>query len=213
MKKTGLILLLGFVLTAAVWAQEPDFKQIMRDALEGVPAAQTDLGYMYFHGQGVKQDYAKGIEWYKKAAVQNDIYGQYNLGIIFDAGEGVPQDLAEAFKWYKLAAEGGLPHAQHNVANMYQFGDGVERDYAKALLWYEKAAENDYAPSQYNLGRMYYEGLGTEVDYVRAFAWLGSARSNGDEKAMEMLEEMSTKMTEAEKVVGNDLLERWLDEE
>jgi uncharacterized protein len=37
-------------------------------AERGDPAAQTNLGAMYLGGQGVPQDYATALTWYRKAA-------------------------------------------------------------------------------------------------------------------------------------------------
>ena len=63
---------------------------------------------MYDKGQGVPQDYAEAVKWYRLAAEQGDADAQYNLGVMYDNGQGVPQDYAEAVKWYRLAAEQGL---------------------------------------------------------------------------------------------------------
>jgi TonB family protein len=60
---------------------------------------------MYDKGQGVTQDYAEAVRWYKLAAEQGDVRAQFNLGFMYDKGQGVTQDYAEAVRWYKLAAE------------------------------------------------------------------------------------------------------------
>ena len=39
-------------------------------AEQGHDDAQVNLGVMYSKGEGVKQDYAKAQEWYRKAAKQ-----------------------------------------------------------------------------------------------------------------------------------------------
>jgi uncharacterized protein len=39
-------------------------------AEQGVAPAQHDLGVMYANGQGVPQDYATAVSWYRKAAEQ-----------------------------------------------------------------------------------------------------------------------------------------------
>ena len=69
--------------------------------------------------QGVPQDYAEAVKWYRLAAEQGDAVAQYNLGVMYDNGQGVPQDYAEAVKWYRLAAEQGYAHAQRNLGVMY----------------------------------------------------------------------------------------------
>ena len=67
---------------------------------------QNKLGRMYFDGQGVPQDYAEALMWFRLAAEQGDAGAQNNLGVAYVNGKGVPQDEAEAAKWYRLAAEG-----------------------------------------------------------------------------------------------------------
>ena len=79
--------------------------------------AQYNLGIMYYNGQGVPQDYAEAVKWYRLAADQGDAYAQYNLGVMYDNGEGVPQDYKEAVKWYRLAAEQGHAKAQYNLGS------------------------------------------------------------------------------------------------
>ena len=69
--------------------------------LNTILASCTDIG------QGVPQDYAEAVKWYRLAAEQGYAAAQYNLGVMYDNGQGVPQDYAEAVKWYRLAAEQG----------------------------------------------------------------------------------------------------------
>ncbi len=47
---------------------------------------------MYDKGQGVTQDYAAAMRWYRKAPDQNLVVAQYNLGVMYDKGQGVTQD-------------------------------------------------------------------------------------------------------------------------
>ena len=74
---------------------------------------------MYDNGEGVPQDYAEAVKWYRLAAEQGNAKAQYNLAVMYDNGEGVPQDYAEAVKWYRLAAEQGDAKAQHSVGRKY----------------------------------------------------------------------------------------------
>ena len=112
------------------------------------PIAQFSLGVMYDNGEGVPQDNAEAVKWYRLAAEQGDADAQFNLGRMYDNGEGVPQDYAEAVKWYRLAAEQGDADAQFNLGLMYEKARVVPQDYAEAVKWYRLAAEQgDAAPS------------------------------------------------------------------
>ena len=69
--------------------------------------AQYNLGVAYSNGEGVEQDYAEAVKWWRLAAEQGIADAQYNLGIAYYDGDGVEQDYVEAVKWWRLAAEQG----------------------------------------------------------------------------------------------------------
>ncbi len=73
-------------------------------AKQGNAKAQYNLGVMYRKGQGVPQDDAEAVKWYRKAAEQGYAGAQNNLGFMYGKGQGVPQDDAQAHMWYNLAA-------------------------------------------------------------------------------------------------------------
>jgi hypothetical protein len=62
---------------------------------------------MYERGQGVNQDYAKAVKWYRKAAEQGSASSQSNLGSMYFNGQGVTQNYVKAVKWWRKAAEQG----------------------------------------------------------------------------------------------------------
>ncbi|KAG0044604.1 hypothetical protein BGZ90_008729 [Linnemannia elongata] len=84
-------------------------------AVQGFPQAQTNLGFLYEHGQGTVQSYPKAIEWYLKAAEQGTVAAQMNLGCLYHYGRGVPQDYAKAMEWYQKAAVLGDPQVLHQI--------------------------------------------------------------------------------------------------
>jgi TPR repeat protein len=69
---------------------------------------------MYTKGQGVLQDYAEAVKWYRLAAAQGNSTAQLNLGVMYDNGYGVLQDFAKAHAFYNLAATKGNPNAVKN---------------------------------------------------------------------------------------------------
>ena len=76
---------------------------------------QNNLGMMYYHGEGIKQNDAEALRWFTKAAEQGDAEAQTNLGVMYLKGEGVKQDDAEALRWFTKAAEQGDAEAQYWV--------------------------------------------------------------------------------------------------
>jgi uncharacterized protein len=95
---------------------------------------------MYANGQGVAQDYAQAVAWYRKAADQGDADAQFNLGEMYRNGQSVAQDDAQAVIWYRKAADHGNALAQSNLGVAYANGQGVAQDYIIAHMWLTLAA-------------------------------------------------------------------------
>ena len=100
----GVILsLVGLVSQGMASAQTP-LVETRQSADQGDASAQFYLGAMYAGGQGVPQDDAQAVAWYRKAADQGHVPAQVTLGVMYANGEGVPQDYVEAHKWRNIAA-------------------------------------------------------------------------------------------------------------
>ena len=95
---------------------------------------------MYRFGEGVPQDYAESMRWYRKAADQGHAPAQINLGNMYSLGQGVPRDDGEAVRWYRKAADQGHANALALLGVMYESGTGVPQDYVQAHKWYNLAA-------------------------------------------------------------------------
>ena len=131
-------------------------------AEQGDAEAEAKLGSMYSHGQGVPQDYAEALRWYRKAADQGDRNAENGIALMYSQAQGVPQDYAEALRWYHKAADQGYAKAQYNLGNMYYYGRGVPQDRAEAERWYHKAANqgDEYARRALGLKGPGLSGLG-----------------------------------------------------
>jgi TPR repeat protein len=73
--------------------------------------AQSNLGAMYYGGQGVVQDYIEAVKWFRLGAAQGDASAQYNLGVMYGKGLGVVQDYVIAHMWFNLAGAQGYKDA------------------------------------------------------------------------------------------------------
>ncbi|WP_051908363.1 tetratricopeptide repeat protein [Candidatus Odyssella acanthamoebae] len=162
-------------------------RNLITTAEQGHAEAQFNLGVMYEDGQGVTQDDAEAVKWYRKAADQGDADAQNNLGVCYYNGRGVPQDDTEAVKWVRLAADQGHVKAQNNLGVCYQSGQGVTKDNTEAVKWYRKAADQGHAAAQYILGICYYNGLGVTKDATEAVKWYRKAADQGNAGAQRML--------------------------
>lgn len=97
--------------------------------------------------------------------------------------------------------------AQYNLAFMYFGGEGIPQNAAKAAYWFEKAAKLAHAGAQDKLAYLYLHGNGVETDQVQAYAWYRIAAENGIFLAMDISENIKTKMTTEERILA-DLLAR-----
>ncbi len=159
--------------------QNYDFLITLKAAQKGFSEAQNNLGLMYAHGIGVKQDDAQAVYWYRKAAEQDHSGAQFNLGLIYAQSLGEKQDYAQAAYWYRKAAEQGHARSQFNLGVIYENGLGEKQDDAQAVYWYRKAAEQGHARSQFNLGLMHQHGRGVKIDLAEAVHWYRKAAEQG----------------------------------
>ncbi len=59
-------------------------------AKQGYARAQYSLGNQYRKGEGVPQDYAEAVRWYRLAAEQGYASAQGSLGFMYSKGRGIP---------------------------------------------------------------------------------------------------------------------------
>jgi TPR repeat protein len=95
---------------------------------------------MYFAGEGVPQNDAEAVRWFRLAADQGNADAQLHLGFMYDTGRGVSQNDAEAVRWFRLAADQGNAGAQFALGTKYFIGRGLPQDYAEAYKWFNLAA-------------------------------------------------------------------------
>ena len=107
---------------AAVNAKSPNdtkgFIYYSRAAELGSSLAESNLGWCYRYGRGVKQSDAKAVEWWEKAAAKGSAYSQDNLGVMYYNGWGVAKDTAKGIELWKQAAQKGDSHAQEALKSI-----------------------------------------------------------------------------------------------
>ena len=210
MRRTTLGFLLLFSSCAClggndVW--ETLFNEKLREAHAGNSNAQYDIGAMYQNGRGVAASRDSAIEWYRKAAAQNnqkaisrlnliqsnelrfkktlvlagggDMESQYDLGNMYMEGVGVDTDRAKAIDWYGKAAAQGYEKAQYKLGLIYFEESTPEKDTSLAFSFFNEAAEKGYPAAQFYLGKMYASGQGVKRDYATALQWYSKAVDGG----------------------------------
>jgi hypothetical protein len=85
-----------------------------RLAKVGHPEAERLMGFVYYAGQGVPQDYARSLYWFEKAADQGCFGAFAAVSSLYRDGKGTSVDLGKAYMWLNIAVS-RLP-------------DSVERD-------------------------------------------------------------------------------------
>jgi TPR repeat protein len=89
---------------------------LKKEAAQGDADAQFTLGFLYSKGEGVPQDHAEALKWFRLAAAQGHAKAQYNLGAMYGNGQGVPQNYVQALKWLTLAAATFPTEPEHGQA-------------------------------------------------------------------------------------------------
>ena len=116
LQKICFVLLLGTFSSAygGDCFKDKDVDDCREKAEQGIPLAQSVLGYMYNEGIGVPQDYKESVKWYRKAAEQRFAEAQLNLGLMYVKGQGVLQDYVMAHMYWNIAAVSGAKDAIKN---------------------------------------------------------------------------------------------------
>jgi hypothetical protein len=66
-----------------------------------VAIAHGTLGYLFYHGKGVKEDRKRAIELYKAAVRLGDLESRQHLGFAFSDKTNAFYDPVSAYAWYR----------------------------------------------------------------------------------------------------------------
>ncbi len=105
---------------------------LRRLAEQGDASAQINLATLYHYGQGVAEDHAEAVKWYRMAAKQGRVDALFPLGSIYESGAGDLRDLVEAYRWYSLAAAMVPEGKAHDI--IVERRDRVARELSPDLL-------------------------------------------------------------------------------
>jgi TPR repeat protein len=145
------------------------FSRSDADAMNNFRAA-ADLGFApaqvvmgYFADTGSVREPQAALDWYKKAAEQDDALGQWLLGRLYF----LKGDMTNARRWLSAPADAGNPFAQYLLGRVLE-----DRDYTQAPEWFRKAAEQGLPQAQARLGIVTRDGRGIKRDKFEAYVWL-----------------------------------------
>ncbi|MGB5074297.1 MAG: hypothetical protein WBQ23_09200 [Bacteroidota bacterium] len=118
-----------------------------RDAANGDPLAQHELGVRLLTGNGINADTVKSAHWIRKAAAQGLAPAMYNLGLLLNNGQGVEWDPFAAYRLFRAAAERGMTEAQHVTGIFFTDNLVLPQNWDSAWVWIAKAAASGYEPA------------------------------------------------------------------
>ncbi len=157
---------------------ETEFQeQQLREAEEALRQAQA-----YEQGNGVEQDDAAAVRFYKEAAERGNSEAQLRLGILYRQRKGVQEEFRnksrfsfgktafdflfsskmdqEAFRWLNAAAEQGVAEAQYYLAQFHEQGIGTNKNQDLADTFYAQAKDAGFDSTlAIDLLRMEYDGI------------------------------------------------------
>lgn len=126
-------------------SNECDMKQVIELYEDLIYArdykAMFSLGYIYYSGDRVKENYDLAMLYFKMSAQYNYARAQYYLGKMYSEGKGENCDFQKSLYWYRLASDNGDLCATCDIAFMYTRGEGIKRDIGKAIELLKKASE------------------------------------------------------------------------
>lgn len=157
------------------------FECFTKAADGGHSPSMHKLGVMYCKAQGVKQDYTKAMEMFKKAIKNDgDVDSVFMIGLMYYQGLGVEQNDRKAFDIIMQAAFSGHAEAQSIIGNMYITGvTGIAPAPEKAIGWLKLAAEQNSTQAMSMLAEFYIEGNCITKDVEKGIKFLEKSAQSG----------------------------------
>ncbi|MFB0916313.1 MAG: tetratricopeptide repeat protein, partial [Burkholderiaceae bacterium] len=179
-------------------------------AKSGDAFAQSNIGYLYEHGLGVRQSYVEALEWYRRAANQNLAQAQLNIGTLYFYGYGVERNAREAVRWFRQSAKQDLKDAQYMMGVAHFEGQGAMASAPIALEWFVKASKQNHPNAQLMAANMYINGDTGKVDAFAAHVWADLAALGGNTEASLVRDYASFKLERSEIATATEVAKQCL---
>ncbi|HBP22578.1 MAG TPA: hypothetical protein DEA08_32965 [Planctomycetes bacterium] len=168
---------------------EAAYRLYLAAAEAGVREAQERVAQRLFKGEGVAQDVAGAMAWWRRAGEAGSQRAALNLSLLLSRGDqGVERDPAEALRWLRRAAQSGDPEAQARLGyQLVHASSPAEQQEGLALV--REAAQAGSAFAMATLGTLLLEGGVVERDVVESARWLKRGAELDYVPAMRMLAE------------------------
>ena len=110
-------------------------------AIETMKIVCSNLAKHYFNGWGVRQDFAKSLQYFKKACGLGNAESCAEVGMEYALGENVKKDLKLAKSYLEKACKMESALGCVGLGIMYHAGEGVPQNLSKAKELYGKACD------------------------------------------------------------------------
>lgn len=147
--------------------QEQAMKYLEVAAEGGNVDSQFSVGLYYLN----KKQHDKAVEWFRRAAIQDNTAAIYHYGNLLFKGLGIAQDKQKGRQYMEIAGNRNFATACYQLGNIYLNGDGVEKDDAKAISYLKKAVAKRNLSAAWLLATCYLNGVGVTQDYYFATQW------------------------------------------
>lgn len=166
------------VVTKKYWTKDGDILANHPMGIEKVAAkAAGYIGMMYLRGEGVEQNFATAMLWFKRGLANGDALCQYEIGLMYLHGYGVPKDAFRAAEYFKAAAEQDFPAAQTRFGALFL----DQGDVQTATKYFELAARWGWMEAFYYLAEIVNYGVGREPHCGMASAYYKMVAERAEE--------------------------------
>jgi SEL1 protein len=139
--------------------------------------AAGHIGLMYLRGEGVEQNLATAMLWFKRGLANGDALCQHEIGLMYLGGYGVPQDAFKASEYFKAAAEQDYPAAEVRLGALFL----DQGDVQTATKYFELAARWGWMEAFYYLAEIANYGIGRERHCGMASAYYKMVAERAEE--------------------------------
>lgn len=191
-----------YELTGILWkkaSNECDMKEVIEFYEDLIYArdykAMFSLGYIYYSGDRVKENYDLAMLYFKMSAQYNYARAQYYIGLMYYEGKGENCDYQKSLYWYRLASDNGDLGATYKLALMYCNGEGIKRDSGKAIELLKKSSElcDDKVMAAKILcyiGMIYLNRKESDMDIELAKNWMKKSFDAGYKDAKSLIDKL-----------------------
>lgn len=145
--------------TKRYWNADGSFVPNPSPGLDKLAAkAAGHIGLMYLRGEGVGQNLALALTWFRRGVKNGDGLCQHEMGLMYLHGYGVPQDAYRAASYFKSAADQDIPAAETRIGALFL----DQGDVAAASRYFELAARWGWMEAYYYLAEMANFGVGRQ---------------------------------------------------